>query len=370
MNKDHQLVESLTHDIYDAALDASKWPEVYHRIAKVLAAGYTVFTQSHVDSNIDHFASSIPPSLFNPDTAECQLLLRDWSEQAKQSPVGHCLCLTAVLFPGNVERRTDIHAAIAGYIESNNEHSALLVLHREKNQSPFGPADTEFMNCLLPHLCRAQKINKAVGMAGHVDNGKRQLFAALESPAFLVQRNGQLSPANAAAMKLDDWQSDVFLEKGIFKCRHKENQRKLSRFINEVIKKGFFRDKKQVKSLSLLNSDGAPVCLLTARPLRHIDKDSGLLSEDVRAVLIAQTLSEIELNYEETMKMTYQLTPAEIRVLKALVSGLKVADIADKHQLSKSTVRNQIKSCFLKTGTHRQLELINLAIAFMEETYR
>jgi DNA-binding CsgD family transcriptional regulator len=54
----------------------------------------------------------------------------------------------------------------------------------------------------------------------------------------------------------------------------------------------------------------------------------------------------------------FGLTPCEARVAVALSAGMTPSEIARHHGISMGTVRSQLKSIFVKTGTKRQPELI------------
>lgn len=58
--------------------------------------------------------------------------------------------------------------------------------------------------------------------------------------------------------------------------------------------------------------------------------------------------------------VTFGITPAEARVLVALMSGHTPAEYAVVSRVAKCTVRNQIASLMLKMGCHRQAELVRL----------
>src|SRR5215813_3926509 len=56
----------------------------------------------------------------------------------------------------------------------------------------------------------------------------------------------------------------------------------------------------------------------------------------------------------------FSLTPAEAKVASLIAAGSSPEDIATDLKVSRETVRNQIKSIFAKTNTHRQSELAAL----------
>lgn len=63
-----------------------------------------------------------------------------------------------------------------------------------------------------------------------------------------------------------------------------------------------------------------------------------------------------------TLAQSYSLTPAEIRITRALTQGRKLTQIASDLSVSRSTVAFHIRSIFQKTGTNRQAELIALIL--------
>ncbi|AZO07755.1 LuxR family transcriptional regulator [Mesorhizobium sp. M3A.F.Ca.ET.080.04.2.1] len=58
----------------------------------------------------------------------------------------------------------------------------------------------------------------------------------------------------------------------------------------------------------------------------------------------------------------FDLTAAEAAVARDLVNGKTIADIAEARQVSKNTVRVQVKSVFEKTGVHRQADLVRMLL--------
>jgi DNA-binding CsgD family transcriptional regulator len=62
----------------------------------------------------------------------------------------------------------------------------------------------------------------------------------------------------------------------------------------------------------------------------------------------------------EIIQAAYGLTPAEAKLAVLLLQGRTVTEAAEANSVTRETIRSQLKSIFLKTGTRRQGELIEL----------
>lgn len=67
----------------------------------------------------------------------------------------------------------------------------------------------------------------------------------------------------------------------------------------------------------------------------------------------------------ETLRRLYKLTAAEIEIVRAIVGGRIVKQIARDRDRSTETVRTQVRSILSKTGTHSQAELACVALRLM-----
>jgi DNA-binding CsgD family transcriptional regulator len=61
---------------------------------------------------------------------------------------------------------------------------------------------------------------------------------------------------------------------------------------------------------------------------------------------------------EMTLRSAFRLTEAEARLATQLAFGNSLEKVADQFGIVKDTARAQLKSIFVKTGVHRQAELV------------
>jgi DNA-binding CsgD family transcriptional regulator/PAS domain-containing protein len=68
----------------------------------------------------------------------------------------------------------------------------------------------------------------------------------------------------------------------------------------------------------------------------------------------------------ELLRTLFRLTQAEIKLAVALRNGTSLSEAANLNCIGRETVRSQLKSIFVKTGTRRQSELIGLLVKLPE----
>lgn len=81
--------------------------------------------------------------------------------------------------------------------------------------------------------------------------------------------------------------------------------------------------------------------------------------DEPRIVILVDLDAHPEPN-PETLRNLFGFTAAETRLALELAQGSTLNEIAKSHQLSRTTIRSQLASLFIKTQTSRQSELIAL----------
>lgn len=84
--------------------------------------------------------------------------------------------------------------------------------------------------------------------------------------------------------------------------------------------------------------------------------------------LIVSTEQVWRKTVEAAIQRAFSFTPAEINVLRLIVSGAAVAEAAAALGRLESTIRSQIHSMLSKSGARSQAELMSLTLAFQDST--
>jgi DNA-binding CsgD family transcriptional regulator len=110
--------------------------------------------------------------------------------------------------------------------------------------------------------------------------------------------------------------------------------------------------------LALDRNPGTPVFLDSRKPKSILGQrfaDGNALS-----IVVLVDLRQRPEPHASTLQRCFALTPCEARLASALASGLRLRDIAERYGVEVGTIRAQLKTVFLKTGTQRQSELVSL----------
>jgi DNA-binding CsgD family transcriptional regulator len=173
-------------------------------------------------------------------------------------------------------------------------------------------------------------------------------------PAIALDHRGFVVDANAAA--------EVVFDDNI-----KIKDRRL--FIRDVAARTLLKDTiDQLKDLPRLDS-------LTAEPviIPRMDKLPVIVriwpfegpshpSQEVRALLTLNALGPRPGPPATILAKTFRLTPSEAKLACIIARGAPPDIAARELKISRETARNQLKSVFAKTDTHRQSELVALLL--------
>lgn len=127
---------------------------------------------------------------------------------------------------------------------------------------------------------------------------------------------------------------------------------------NVLLKKAIeqLRNHKAPKSLPVLSQTSNKPFVIHVIPVERQARD---IFASVDAIVAIVPISFPGLPFKALVKSLYDLTHAETRVAEAMLAGLSVQEIASRFGVGVATIRTQVKSLLLKTGTSRQSELIS-----------
>lgn len=221
-------------------------------------------------------------------------------------------------------------------------------IEREFGRGPVEPARVAELNGLLPHIGRSAfmaarlKMERATGASG--------VLAALGLPALVLDRRGHVQASNAlwdGASSYLQWREGAAVV-----LKDKAAKALLDRAIAALDATG------RTLALSFpIRNEGTAIFVAHLVPLRRSAND---LFAGNSAVLIVTPVAPPGVPSVELLRSLFDLTPAEVRVARALAGGKTLRETAEILAVTHNTVRTQLRGVLEKVGCERQGDLVAL----------
>ncbi|WP_447728302.1 helix-turn-helix transcriptional regulator [Sphingomonas koreensis] len=370
------FVAELVGGIYEAALDPQLWRQFVDRI-EAIYPDLTVMLFSHENQN--------PGADLNVVANYPEAALRDYTAYYfSNSPY-------VDFVPGNQIGLPTRSEAIIGDAELfASEHyndfmrphqlghyGAGMVLERE----PEGWASLSFadrrddaarrehqmqlLGLLAPHLRRAFKLRRTLIETGSAARAPQAMFEGWIHAAFVLGRDGRVRSMNRRAEALIGRNDGILLNR---LGRLRSFDERCSRALDEAIAAcGALFER-------VLQGDTGPVGTMLQRrpggsafhamlwPLTSA-VEFGLPAASGQILLVISDPEDTPLNAVTWIAQQFGLSPAEARLADAVIAGVPLNEAAERLGIQLSTARTRLKIIQSKTGCHRQLDLVRLAMS-------
>lgn len=346
------VTDEIIGDIYEAGAFPQKWPQTLERLAAVLHA---------MGGNLIRSTANQLTLQSSPQIAE---VTRDFDRAGWNENNSRVSRLLARASYAGFLTDSDLHtqdeleslpmyaeflnprgyaAGAATLIQGGRDDGIVVAIEGFPSHQHSRDA-APFLNRLRPHLCRAVVLSSeietarrnslvdafdAVGSAiGLLDAGGRLRGASKGFQAYL----GELIHDGPARLKLSDASADSRFAHAI------ENIDKWKSGISIAL-----RDENKV-GRAILNL--VPAARDALQFFNHV----------AMFAVISRARNDL-LPDANIISALFDLTPAEARIARAIAEGLTPSEIARRYNVSRETVRSQLKRVLLKTSTKRQSEL-------------
>lgn len=234
----------------------------------------------------------------------------------------------------------------AGVRVGREDHVWNLSLQRSAGSEPYSEQELMFLAKLSDQLDVVVKTSQAL----HLQKGLSALdaFEFSSQAALLLDRTGKVVCVNATAQGILG--DDLQISGGRLVSTAPQSAERL----NGLFKELFWRMTSALVSPLVLPKRNGGRLVIYAMRLPGM-ADSPLTA--FHSILIITDSDGIQPPSASTLRLVYDLTPAEARLAMALRGGTDLAAYASAAAISKETVRNQLKSVFGKVGVSRQAEL-------------
>jgi DNA-binding CsgD family transcriptional regulator len=241
--------------------------------------------------------------------------------------------------------------ALSAWVDDNEDRQTLLAVFRAVGQQPFEQVEQLAAQRFSGHLQRALRLQKHTqSLHTKAELGARAIDA-LTLSMLIVDGKGVILHLNVGAERLlNRGDSDLTSKTGRLYLAQPAYNNKLTALIAEAtgypaVGGAMFLSGEETRQVLVTPLPAAsPFAQDWQTPLALV-----LVMEDGKSLSTLQLIGKL-----------YDLSPDELRVASALLTGKSPEEYAQEAGVSINTVRSQLRNVFNKTNTSRQAELVAL----------
>ena len=359
-------------DIYDASLDPTLWPGVFDKASTFIGGSAAALSSYDIVAKQTHFYFS--------SGHEPHFLEQYTEKYAKINPVFPTVVFHDVERPLAIPdclpqeefcRSQFVREWVApqGYVDTmfaNLEKSptgcALFTVMRHMRDGFADDAVRHRFGLVVPHVRRALLIGKVIELHKIEAAALADSLDTLASAMFIVDATGRIVHANASGFTMISEAKVVNAPNGRLRSIDPSADQSFQEIFPAAEAGDAALGRKGI-AIPLRAGDGerhvAHVLPLTSGARRR----AGVSYAAAAAVFVRKAGLDLP-TPPEVLAREFALTPAELRVLFAIIQIGGAPEVASVLGIAEPTVKTHLKRLFEKTGTHRQADLVKLVAGF------
>lgn len=369
MQQRREVPSKLVSLIYAAATDNAMWQQVCDELYKHTTAPVTMFGHSvNTQESLGMLEAGLDPAATD-SYLEYFGELNPWMPMNLVMPVGmvgvsdHALPreeLFKTEFYNDWMRRQEnlvASTAMMAY-RANDKFVGMALSFRARDVDDTLPDAVSLLESLSPHILQSIAISSVL-QNGH--NGSMQHLQASRHGILLVHRSGRIGFVNAAAEHFLTASSlaSITPKQGL-RAKNEDLQDFFNRAVRAMQNADFNGLPKPYPITTSPFGPGIIHCHVFPELAEH-DFPGAVWSDPVAgAFIFAGALGLNPSPATADIAMSFGATPAEARLAQALLDGNSLYEFADASNLSRHTVRNQMRALLYKTGARNQANFIHL----------
>jgi DNA-binding CsgD family transcriptional regulator len=216
----------------------------------------------------------------------------------------------------------------------------------------LGPVSREAvakLDRLRPHLARAAMISSRLRLE-HI-RGMVEALDRIGLPAAVIRGNGRVIAINGLLQSFDR-QFVVGVQD-----RLRFRDAAANQLFTDALPSLGAGHKSNVRSFPVQADDQNSASIAHLLPIKGAAND---VFCGAVGILVVTPLTAPQAPPEDVLNGLFDLTPAEARVTRAIITGKTVNEVAEEFGHAIGTVRQHLKAVLVKTGVRRQAELVGL----------
>jgi DNA-binding CsgD family transcriptional regulator/PAS domain-containing protein len=361
-------VSSLIGAIYDCALDPSRWEQTLDELRQAfdgltailylndlrdqrILINRTVGIEPAWLELINQHTPEISTRLMQdvasfPSLDEPHLMSRHIppADAAKSPYIQQCL------------KPNGICDIINYFLMHTPSRFAGFAIGRHERQGIFTERELELGKVLLPHLRRAVTISNVLDASTIERSRMAELLDVMRCAVLLTDERGAILYANRSAERMLCDGTLVRSANGVLRAKAPAADGEMRAAIRLA-----------AHDEAALGRTGSAVCLTEHDPASVLAHVLPMTGGEIRAKLQPAAAASVFIGAlpdgqdgAAALAATYDLTPAETRVLARLLAGSTLAKTATSLGVAPATAKTHLDNIFLKTGVTRQADLMRL----------
>jgi DNA-binding CsgD family transcriptional regulator len=369
-----EQVSDLIGDIYDAALDPALWPLVLQKSCHFIQGACAALVSQNpvIGAGQFYFSWGLDPH-YERLYLEKYIRLNTAATITLMSVKAGEIVSTEVLMPYDEYLSSRFHIEWAkpqGYcdfvgaiLEKTACSIANISVIRHERHGVVDHATRRRMALLAPHFRRAVTIGSVIDLHKVEAGMLADMLDDLATAMLLVDANARIVQANLRGRAMLEERSILRSTAGQLSASD-ANADGMLRDVIAAASAGDTTVGAKGIAVPIAARDGerwvAHVLPLTSGARRK----AGLSYAAVAAIFVRKAALDLP-HPLETIASAFELTPAELRVMMAIIEIGGVPEIAPVLGISETTVKTHLQHVFEKTGTQRQADLVKLVAGYM-----
>jgi DNA-binding CsgD family transcriptional regulator/PAS domain-containing protein len=371
MDQPEKLSE-LISEIYDAALDPSRWSDVVGKAGRFVGgSAAAIFAKSPAAGNGNVYYESGTDPYYRQLYCDKYAELNHSTTGHDFADIGHLIAV-ADLMPYHEFLETPFYKerahsqgpldCVSAVLDKSVTSAALFGVFRHDREGVVDDETRRRMRLIVPHIRRAVQIGRDIDLK----SAEAAIFAdtldGLSAGICLVDENARILHANLACQVILD--ADDFLSE--IEGRIAASDVKVDRALRGLFvaaRGGDAAIGTRGTALSLRAQDGSRYVVHVVPLTSGTRRLAGMAYAATAALFICKVATETPAS-PEIIARAYNLTPTELRVLLAIVEVGGVPEVAPALGVAESTVKTHLGRLFLKTGAGRQADLVKIVAGF------
>jgi DNA-binding CsgD family transcriptional regulator len=367
-----QELSTLIGDVYDAALDTTQWPRVLEQVAHFTTGVATALVAHDVASATAGFYFS-----WGDDPAYTKLYFEKYVKLNPTLPamsrigVGEIRSISNVI-PFDKFRRTRLYLewaqpqgygdALLAVLDKSVTSVAHLTTTLRDCDSPVRDAVRRRFRLIVPHVRRAVTIAKTLELHKVDAAVLAEAVDALAASVILVGDEGHIVRANASARAFLASGEIVRTDSGQLIAVDLSARARLRQAVADASKGDRGLGSKGI-AIPLAAGHDQPY-VAHVLPLTSGARHKARLAYSATVAVFIHRAALDGRTPIDALALHYRLTPAELRVLIAIVEVGGVPEVAPVLGISETTVKTHLRHLFEKTGASRQSDLVRIVASF------